>query len=166
MKDLHIIINLFFAILFTVVLSNCTTYQRYQLSYIGVKEGDRVGARLFLVDSEHDSTEVWAMRKSTFSDHEITCILEKLPEPKAKQITAIESKHNASSTRNKVLFYAKPALVQRIPANDTLIFDYHELDRIEAVEMNYKRSLVRSIPLLLVGFLGLIVFAVLITFNK
>jgi len=166
MKYFHIVINIFFCFLFTVLLSNCTTYQRYQLSYIGVKEGDRIGARLFLVDSEHDSNQVWVMRKSTFSDHEITCILEKLPEPKAKQITANESKHNASSTRNKVLFYAKPALVQRISPNDTLIFDYHELDRIEAVEMNYKRSLMRSIPLLLVGFLGLIVVAVLTTFNE
>jgi len=125
-----------------------------------------VGARLYLVDSKHDSTHVWIMRKSSFSDHEITCMLEKLPATTAAQITALEPEHNSSKARNKVLFYAKPALIQRLPANDTLTFDYHELDRIEAVEMNYKRSLVLAIPFLLVGLMGLTVVAALVAFGQ
>jgi hypothetical protein len=148
------------SILILVELSACTSYKRYQLSYVGVKEGNPQTARLYLVNNQ-DSSEVWHMARAKFSDHQIFCLLKKQPLPAAFRITTLEKHQNAADARNKVLFYAKPALVKRLPTNDTLTFDYHELDRIEAIEMNYKRTQALTIKFLVIALPLLAIWAIM-----
>ncbi len=121
--------------------TGCRVYKQYPLSYHGVQQLKNKPVQLYLIDNEHDLSEVWAIKSYSFEKNDISCKIEQLPPSKARDLMTLSSQKDAHQSRNDVRLYAKSSLVQQLKSTDSVTFDYHLLQRIEVTELDDDRTL-------------------------
>jgi len=140
---------------------SCSHYQHFPLSYHGIKTLDSTVVTMYLVDNEHVLTNVWAIKKYTFKNDDISCTIEKVPETFAVEIVQTISKEDVEVNKNQVLLFAKPELTKKLAQTGSITFDYHELDRIQVVEKDDQKNISKAVTIV-VGILGGVALLLLI----
>jgi hypothetical protein len=139
---------------------SCANYRYFPLSYHGVKTLDSTAVTMYLVDNEHVLTNVWTIKKYNFKKNDISCTIEKVPENLAVDIVQTISKEDIVANKNQVLLFAKPALTKKLEQTGSITFDYHELDRIRAVDNDHEKAIYKAVAVIcLVAISGSVLFA-------
>jgi hypothetical protein len=127
-----------------VGLNACISYQRVPLSYMGVLNADKTKSHLYLIDNQHVLTNIWYVQYYQFEDQKISFKLKKVPPSEGGGIVQIFSEEEAKNSMHNLLFFAKPALIDQVNKSDSITFDFHELERIEITETDFKTTFKRS----------------------
>ncbi len=147
--------------------TGCMSYKHAPLSYHGVQQLKDEQVQLYLIDNENVLTEVWALKSYRFDKNEISCKIEHLPPSVARDVMVKKTKKSARKKSNHVHLFATPALVQQLQAADSVTFDYHLLDRVEAQKLNIVLTILKTVGFaLLIGlaanFVAILLFLLLI----
>jgi hypothetical protein len=149
-----------------VGLNACISYQRVPLSYLGVLNADKTKAHLYLIDNQHVTTNIWSVQEYHFEDQKISFMIKKIPQSQRDGVVQITSQEGAKRSMNNLLFFAKPALIDQIQNSDSITFDFHQLERIETTEIDYKTTIKKSNPIIPGTILALLAIFAFIDFNN
>lgn len=147
-------------------LNACISYQRVPLSYTGVLNADKTKAHLYLIDNQHVLTNVWHVQQYAFEDQKIMFKLKKMPPSQGSGIVQINTNEEAKNSTHNLFFFAKPSLVDQIQKSDSITFDFHDLERIETTETDFKTTFKRSSPIVPGTILTILLIITFIAYNN
>ena len=138
-----------------VLLSACTTYQRYKLPANRILKIQNTDLTYYVVDAANPISRAWYVSDCQINETGIEGYLTKMEPESAKEIYIVQSRRDSRWSKNDVLFYADPRLANTLPDSGLVNIPVGKMAKIEVYELNHAKTF--GTPLLSVtGFLALL----------
>jgi len=139
-------------ILFVIIQSSCSFYQRYSMPKSRLQKINPEGLSVYLVDAAHPLTRGWYVAEPKFTENNITGFISRMAEIETIEASLLRDRADARNSRNDILLYAKPQFALGLPDTATMTISNLQLEKIEVCEMNH----VKTIGCPLLGCAGII----------
>jgi len=130
----------------------CRFYQTSPLSIYKVRKISGIHKKnrhFFLIDEEHDLSEVWELKHCHFDKTTVSARLTKLDPKFAADSILVTKDVPPDVFKNRVYLYATPNLVRQLSSStDSIQFSYNDLSSISVVEIDIKKTSFRNASIL------------------